>query len=136
MLAVETTGYGDPTLAALKALSGKDGAAAVVRHNVQAHLRFGCARNGELLFDDDEYMYVDDPDVVPRELRPLFDLAWDDLEGDEDDDDEGTDGFAVGLAMAEFVTGIELTSDSVTEVCTRQTFFLAPGLVYARALDE
>lgn len=134
VLGVENTGYGDPTLAALKGLSRDNGAAAVVRHNIQAHLRFGCARNGELLFDDDEYMYIDDPDVVPAELRPLFDLAWDDLEGDEDDD-EGADGFAVGLAMAELVTGVELNADSVTKVCHRQTFYRAPSLVYARSLE-
>ena len=62
---------------------------AVVRHNIQAHLRFGAARDGELVFDDDEYLYVEDPSSVPAELRPLFDLVWVDLDLDHDLDDDG-----------------------------------------------
>lgn len=136
VLAVESTGYGDPTLAALRALSENGGAAAVVRSNIQAHLRFGCARNGELLFDDDEYMYIDDPHVVPEELRPLFDLAWDDLEGGAtEEDEEGPDGFVVGLAMAELITGVEVTSDQVAALY-QSGFFAAPSLVYVGSLDE
>lgn len=133
-LAIEGTGYGDPTRAALRVLSENGGAAAVVRHNIQGHLRFGCARDGELLFDDDEYMYIEDPSVVPAELRPLFDLAWDDLEGEELDEDRA-DGFAVGLAMAELVTGIELTADQVA-AAHESGYYAAPSLVYASSLDE
>jgi hypothetical protein len=134
VLAVERSGYGDPARAALRTLSDDGRAAAVVRSNVQAHLRFGCARDGELLFDDDEYMYTDDPDQVPAELRPLFDLAWDDLESD-DDSDEDVDGFGVGLAMAELVTGVEVTAAQVAEVF-QSGFVGGPSLVYASSLDE
>src|SRR5689334_18946528 len=42
VLAIELTGYGDPSTADLLSLSA-DGAAAVVRSNIQAHDRFGCA---------------------------------------------------------------------------------------------
>ena len=69
VLAIEPTGYGDPTRAALVELSRDGCAAAVVRTNIQAHDRFGCARDGELLFDDDEYTYIEEPESVPAELR-------------------------------------------------------------------
>ncbi|MFN8192748.1 MAG: DUF6461 domain-containing protein [Nocardioidaceae bacterium] len=127
VLAIEQTGYGDPSLEALGALS-KGGAAAVVRSNVQAHVRFGCARDGAVLFDDNEYMYVEDPAAVPQELRSLFDLVWDDLE-DDDLDDEGPDGFVVGLAMAGLVTGVEISGGDV-EAAIESGFFAAPALVY------
>ncbi|KRF17013.1 hypothetical protein ASG90_06665 [Nocardioides sp. Soil797] len=133
VLAVEPTGFGDPTCAALQRLS-VGGAAAVVRHNVLAHLRFGCARDGELLFDDNEYMFVEDPDVVPTELRPLFDLVWTDLE-DEDEDEDEFNGFDVGLAMGEQVTGIRLTADHVAEL-DRSEYFRAPSQVYVASLDD
>jgi hypothetical protein len=134
VLAIESSGYGDPTLRALRELSAGGGAAAVVRSNIQAHLRFGCARDGELLFDDDEYMYAEDPSLVPAELRPLFDLVWDDLEGEDDIDDEGPSAFAVGLAMAELVTGIEVTVEQVDAV-SEGPGFTGPGLVYGRGID-
>ena len=46
VLAIELSGYGDPSMADLASLSAS-GASAVVRSNVQAHYRFGCARAGE-----------------------------------------------------------------------------------------
>src|SRR3954451_19839161 len=49
VLGIERTGYGDPTVRALRELSGGGCAAAVVRHNIQAHLRFGGARDGDVL---------------------------------------------------------------------------------------
>ena len=57
VLAIELSGYGDPSTADLASLS-TSGASAVVRCNIQAHDRFGCARAGELVFDDDEFTYV------------------------------------------------------------------------------
>lgn len=133
VLAIEWSGYGDPSLAQLRALTRDGGAAAVVRDNVQAHLRFGCARDGEVILDEDEYVYDADPDEVPVELRPLFDLVYDDLEGDEDvDEDDGPSAFVVGLAMAEVMTGIELTAAQV-EAVTSGDFFKAPALVYPGA---
>jgi hypothetical protein len=133
VLAIEPTGYGDPANAALVELSRHGGAAAVVRSNIQGHERFGCARDGELLYDNDEYTYEEDLDAVPAEIRSLFDLAWVDLDDDDDDDDEGSDPIAVGLAMAEVITGIELTTAQVTAV-GNTGFFAAPGLVYAKSL--
>lgn len=135
VLAIEPTGYGDPTVRALVQLSTDGGAAAVVRSNIQAHERFGCARDGALLFDDDEYIYIDDLDAVPAELRPLFDLAWIDLDSDDDDDDDGVDPFATGLAMAELITGIELTAADV-ETINAAGFYFAPGLIYAKDPED
>lgn len=129
VLAFEFSGYGDPAVQVLRALS-VGGAASVVRGNVQAHVRFGAARDGELLFDDDEYMFTENPDSVPAELRPLFELIYDDLEGDESSED-GPDGFTVGLAMAEVVTGIELNAES-TEAAANSGMFAGPSLVYRR----
>src|SRR4051812_301916 len=112
VLAVEMTGYGDPSLRTLATLS-KDGSAAVVRSNIQAHYRFGCARAGEVVFDDDEFTYVDRASV-PTELRELFDNARVDL--DDEDDDVSEDPLPTGLAMAELVTRVELTEDLVAAV--------------------
>jgi hypothetical protein len=123
VLAVELTGYGDPSSADLTSLS-EAGAAAVVRCNIQAHYRFGCARAGGLVFDDDEFIYIDDRGRVPGELRRLFDAAWVDL---DDDSEEGEEPFATGLAMAELVTGLELTEDQVAAVLESE-FFWAPSL--------
>lgn len=134
VLAIEETGYGDPSLGALRELSSVGGAAAVVRNNIQAHLRFGCAKHGELLFDADEFMFVSDPTPVPGELRSLFDLVWDDLDSDELDED-APDGFAVGLAMAEVITGIEVSADMAAEV-NRSGFFKGPYLVYPEPLND
>jgi hypothetical protein len=129
VLAVELSGYGDPALADLASLS-QPGAAAVVRSNIQAHYRFGAARAGELIFDDDEYIYLRDLDRVPAELRPLFDAAWNDL--DSEDDDERAHPLATGLAMAELVTGMELSEDQVAAVLEAE-FFIAPSLRYPDA---
>src|SRR3954447_14076421 len=73
VVAVELSGFGDPSNDDLASLSTN--AAAVVRSNILAHYRFGCARAGELVFDDDEYIFIRDPNTVPLELRDLFDLA-------------------------------------------------------------
>lgn len=114
VLATEDTGYADPPNSALVALSQGGRAAAVVRDNIQAHSRFGCARDGQLLFDSSEYTFLEDRSKVPEELRSLFDLAWIDLEDDDDAGDDAADPTAVGLAMAEIITGIRLTPSEVT----------------------
>lgn len=106
----------------------------MVRNNVLAHLRFGCARDGRLLFDDNEYMYVSDLAEVPEELRPLAELVWQDI-GDEADEPteeaEGPDGFPVALAMAEAVTGVALTREDV-EAIQSATYHPAPTQRYPR----
>ncbi|MBO0843866.1 MAG: hypothetical protein J2P22_00415 [Nocardioides sp.] len=132
VIAVELSGYGDPSLTDLAWLS-KAGAAAVVRGNIQAHYRFGCARTGELIFDDDEFIFLRDPDRVPAELRPMFDAAWEDIEEDGTDN-KRADPFAAGLAMAELVTGVELTVDHVASVLESE-FFQAPSLCYPPVED-
>jgi len=87
-----------------------------------------------LLFDDDEYMFIEDPEVVPAQLRPLFDSAWVDLDNDEDNGD-GPDGFVVGLAMAEAMTGVALEPAHVS-VVVDSGYCSAPTLVYAASLDD
>ncbi|WGX95446.1 DUF6461 domain-containing protein [Nocardioides sp. L-11A] len=135
VLAVEPTGYGDPALDTLRALSAEGRAAAVLRTNIQAHERFGAARDGELLFDDDEFMYVEDPSIVPAEIRPLFDLVWDDLESDGPIDLDGPNPTAVALAMSEVVTGVVVRGDDLAEVGEAQ-HFKAPSLVYGQSLED
>lgn len=117
VLAVEQSGYGDPSRFALQALSDGGQTSAVVRTNIQAHVRFGCARHGELVFDDDEYRYaLNDLDTVPAELRSLFELA------------DSEDCFLVGLAMVERFSGLEVTAQHVNDVLG-PPFFAAPNLL-------
>ena len=119
VLAMEYTGFADPTVAALSRLSADGRRAAVVRDNISAHLRFGCARDGVVLFDDDEFAFIeaDDRSRVPAELRPLFDLAWVDLDDDQDEHDD-RNPIGVALAMAEAVTGVALTEDDFERAMT------------------
>ena len=116
VVAVEHTGYADPSVGALVQLSSGGRKAAVVRDNIQAHVRFGGARDGALLFDDNEYIFIgaDDRSRVPDELRPLFDLAWVDVDADEQDTE--ADPVAVAWAMAEVVTGVVLTEEDFTRL--------------------
>ncbi|MGO4256085.1 DUF6461 domain-containing protein [Marmoricola sp. RAF53] len=134
VLAAEPSGYGDPSLDALRALSAGGGAAATVRNNVQGHFRFGCARDGEVHFDEDEFMYIEDPEVVPAELRPLFDLVWDDLEDEIDEDDDAPTGWSVGLAMAEVATGIRVTKEEAARL-SDATLHPAPQMLYVLAFE-
>lgn len=128
VVAVETSGYADPSLAALRALSSGGRSVAVVRDNIQAHLRFGCARDGEIVFDDDEFMYVEDAGAVPAEVRPLFDTVWTGPDG-EDEPDDDVEPLAVGLAMVEAVTGIHLTAEDL-QLVADSGYRIAPGLRY------
>lgn len=132
VLAVELTGYADPSLSALRRLSSNGRGAAVVRDNIQAHLRFGCARDGQILFDDDQYTWVDDHGRVPTELRDLFLEAWENL--DAPDEDDKANGVEVGLAMAEVITGIRLTADDLRRVM-HAGFRIAPSMLYATELS-
>ena len=128
VVAFEHTGYADPSPAVLGALSALGGAAAVTRDNIMAHERFGCARDGAVLFDADEFRYVADreKDSVPPELRPLFDSASVDLESDGDDDAGG--GF-VGYAMAATHTGVVVTGDDLSRA-VRQGYHRVRTLTY------
>lgn len=140
VVAMEHTGFAGPTADALTRLSSGGRSAAVVGSDIQAWDRFGCARDGILLFDDPEYTYLDadDRSRVPDELRPLFDLAWVDLQSDEEDDESDVIAFAVGLAMAEVVTGIHLTADDLLRDWEDQTVEVLPvrTLAYATELTE
>jgi Family of unknown function (DUF6461) len=120
VLAIEHSGYADPHNDALVQLSRRGGAAAVARSNIQAHERFGCARDGELLFDEDEYMFIEseEKDRVPPELRSLFDSAWVDLDDDDAESESGLAGVVVGVAMASLFTGLRVTSEDLRRAVT------------------
>jgi hypothetical protein len=111
VVAIELSGYGDPSLDELRTLSAS-GAAAVARSNIQAHCRFGFARSGDVVFDDDEFVFIDDPGRVPADLQDLFRLAWTDPDADEDEDTEGS-WLEVAMAMVERATGIACTADDL-----------------------
>lgn len=115
VIATEDTGYADPANSALVTLSQGGRAAAVVRDNIQAHIRFAAARDGQLVFDDDEYRFLEDRTRVPAELRTLFDLAWFDLD-DDDQEPVEDDSTAVGLAMAEVITGLHITPEDAAKL--------------------
>lgn len=126
VVALEHTGYADPSPRVLAALSALGGSAAVTRSNIMAHERFGCARDGVVLFDADEFMYVEEheKESVPPELRPMFDRAC--LDPDTDDDD--ATGF-VGYAMAAMHTGLVVTADDLARA-VRQGYHRVRTLTY------
>ncbi len=124
--AFEVTGYADPSLDMLARLSAGGRSAAVVRSNIQGRVRFGCARDGAVVFDDDEYIFIDDPEVVPEELRALFDLAW---EGESAGAAKDIDPVTVGLAMAEVYTDIRITADNLDRLVDSPSY-LTPALAY------
>ncbi|MBJ7529254.1 MAG: hypothetical protein JHD04_07005 [Nocardioides sp.] len=148
VLAAEPTGYADPGLDALRRLSAGGRTAAVARSNVQAHDRFGFARDGRVVFDADEYVFLDDPTQVPDDLRPLFDRAWIDLDAEDPvpapapvapadvaDGEEPTgppDALAVALAMVEHVTGVELSVEDLDRLQDVERFWVA-SLTYEPA---
>lgn len=140
VLAMEHTGYADPSVAALLRLSAGARSAAVVRDNIQAHLRFGAARDGTLLFDDDEFTFIDaeDRSRVPDELRPLFDLAWVDVDSDDEGEDDEGNPIAVALAMAEATTGVVLTLEDLERLMDlpRDEFHRVRTLRYAVELES
>jgi hypothetical protein len=130
VVAMEHTGYADPTLDVLRQLSSGGRSAAVMRGNIQAHYRFGCARDGVVLFDDDEYTFIeDDKSRVPQEIRALFDGVWTDVSADIDVDSD-KDIAGTGLAMAEVITGLRLTSDDLQRAADAG-YRTAPALLYS-----
>jgi hypothetical protein len=133
VVAFELSGFGDPSLAALRALSSNGGAAAVVRSNVLHRLRFGCARNGRVLFDDGDFAYRPTADGVPDEVRELFDsvLVGRDIDGYAEN---GRDGFAAALAMAEIITGVGVPEEHARGI-NGFSYYRAPSLTYAREAD-
>lgn len=108
VVAHEDTGFGDPPRQLLAALSRDGGTAAVATDNIEAMVRFGYARDGEVVFDEFEYAFVDDLEEVPAEVRDLARLAWDDLEGPMV---KTADWLGVATAMSEKVTGVRPTRD-------------------------
>lgn len=77
-----------------------------------SHVRFGCARDGEVLFDDDEFAFTEDRPGVPPELTDLMNAVRIDLDADQDDED-GADWMSTALAMAETFTGVRVTPSMV-----------------------
>lgn len=129
VLAVELGGYGDPSRSMLRALSDMGRASAVARSNIQAHYRFGCARNGNLVFDENEYLYVESSEVVPDEVKPIFELARVSWNADGPLPADAEYPLLIGLAMAERFTGLSVEPAHVTNVYD-SGFFAAPNLVY------
>lgn len=106
VVAHEPTGFSDPSGRLLARLSRGGVTSAVTTGNIESMTRFGYARDGRVVFDDDEYAFVPDLRRIPREVRDLAALAWVDLEAEAP---EGlTDWVAVGLAMCDKVTGVRL----------------------------
>ena len=99
----------------------------MARHNIQAHCRFGYARDGQLIFDDDEYVFVEELDEVPEEVRDLAALVWDNLDDDERTGEHGW--LDVAFTMAEQVTGIAVSADDLRRAHDAG-FHLAPSLTY------
>ena len=128
VVAIERTGYADPSLQVLAALSKLGGLAAVARSNIQGHERFGCARDGVVLFDAHEFMYIEKEEVdgVPSALRPLFDSSWVDLVGLDDDgderDDDDWDGVVTAIAMAVEHTGVTFGSDDLVRASETRAY--------------
>lgn len=109
VVAFEQWGFFPPPERVLAELSRDGATSAVVTDNVEAMIRFGYARDGEIVFDAFEYAFVDDLHEIPAEVRDLARLAWSDLEGPTV---ETADWVAVGLAMAEKVTGVRATDEA------------------------
>lgn len=122
VVAFEQWGFSDPPKRLLAELSRDGAASAVVTDNIEAMTRFGYARDGEIVFDAFEYAFVDDLDEIPAEVRDLARLAWSDLEGPMV---ETADWVAVGLAMAEKVTGVRATGD-VQFVKGKENWYAVP----------
>ncbi|GAA1112931.1 hypothetical protein GCM10009668_38450 [Nocardioides dubius] len=130
VVGVEPTGYGDPTRKVLVALSRIGGSAAVVRDDIDAMVRFGAATDGALVFDDDEYDYVE-PRHFPRHLRALASRAWVDL--DQPLDDQVEDAFTIGREMVSVHTGLKVT-DADIEAASAAPGYQSPALGYVEEL--
>jgi len=115
VIAIERSGYADPSTHALGLMSAGGGAAAVARSNIQAHERFGCARDGVLIFDDNEFTFIDREKraKLPLELVAVFDSAWVDLDEDEDDVDADLAGLFTAMAMVTVFTGVSATAQDL-----------------------
>jgi hypothetical protein len=74
-------------------------------------------------------LYIDHPDVVPDDLRPLFDLVFVPYNDEGSLPDDFESPLLVGLAMAERFTGLDLTPEDVVALY-ESGFFAAPNLVY------
>lgn len=121
VVAVEPSGYADPTLDVMRRLSQGGRTVAVARSNIQAHCRFGYARDGEIVFDSHEYAFVRDLDSVPAEVRDTVSHVV----GETDD----VDWLASAMAMATEVTGLLVTAESL-ERAVAGGFYPVPGLQY------
>ncbi|WP_344007796.1 DUF6461 domain-containing protein [Nocardioides lentus] len=130
VLALEHSGYADPSLDVLARLSSFGGSAAVARSNIKAQDRFGCAADGEVVFDAAEYPFVEveEKQPLPSRLRPLFDTAWVDLDAPDDVEPEA-DPTLVAITMACDVTGLEPTVADL-ERAREATYHQVPVLTY------
>ncbi|WP_170970283.1 DUF6461 domain-containing protein [Nocardioides jishulii] len=122
VLAWEPWGFADPPRRLLAELSRDGATSAVVTDNIESMTRFGYARDGHVVFDAHEYAFVDSIDEIPAEVRDLARLAWNDLTGPLV---ETSDYAAVGLAMAEKVTGVR-ADPAVLDVSGKENWFVVP----------
>jgi hypothetical protein len=115
-VAIEVNGFRGSETDVLEEVS-TGGRAASAFWNVEDEVRFACAEDGELLYDE-EFTY-DGTEGLPDELVALVGLVAVDLDAvDLDNDDAPEDGpaaNAVALVMLETYTGVELTPGDVTE---------------------
>lgn len=125
VVAMEPSGFAGPTLDTLRQLSAGGRTAAVAGSNILGHCRFGYARDGEVVFDENEYAFVDDLHEVPEEVRPIAARAW--SVGEEDSE---LDWLTGALAMALQVTGLRLTAETL-ERAAADGFYAAPALAYS-----
>ena len=108
VVAWEDTGFADPPKRLLAELSRDGAVSAVMTDNIEAMTRFGYARDGDIVFDASEFVFVDSLEEIPSEVRDLAALAWSDLDGPTVERAEPT---RIAAAMCEKVTGIRATGD-------------------------
>ncbi len=106
VIAWESVGFSDPPGRLLAELSREGAVSAVVTQNDLGITRFGYARDGAVIVDGFDYVFIGDAIRMPAEVRDLAALAWDDVDGP---DDERADWFDVAMAMSEKVTGVRAT---------------------------
>lgn len=123
VLAIELSGFADPSSETLARLSS-GGAAAVAAGGGEATERFACARDGVVEWEASDWDMLDIEEIaeVPIQLRGLFDTAWRSLDATDDEDDPDVDPSAVAVAMAEEFTGLRVTRADVAGLVDGDTW--------------
>ena len=111
-VAIEVNGFRGSEADVLEAVSSV-GRAASAFWNVEDEVRFACAEDGEVLYDE-EFAY-DGTEGLPDALVALVDLVAVDPDSDDEPSEDEPALNAVALALLETYTGVELTPEDVTE---------------------